>query len=130
METHIPVQVGDIVQNLISENRMTIVGVFLDPVFSLDSYHCAWFDGESYLKEACFLHKEISLIASIENNHVAIQVNDQVQLNHANSFSDPIMEVTDTIVNEEGKFALCKWQTEGEKTEVEFFPVCALKKVE
>lgn len=130
METLTHLQVGDIVYNLISGERMTVVHISLDPLSAQDLYHCTCFYEEYFVKENLFLKKEIRVLSTLENREPKMNTKDRVQLNHLLDSLGPIMEIVDIVEKDKIQFAICKWQRIDQKPEADIFPVLALKKVE
>ncbi|MDJ1470190.1 DUF2158 domain-containing protein [Xanthocytophaga flava] len=123
-------QVGDIVKNIFSGKTMTIVHISPDPVFSQDTYHCAWFTNTYHLKIELFLQKEITCSARPDMAIASdeLQSGDKVIFKHQNKLENPVMKIIE-IVEDTPPNAICKWLTTTGATDVEIVPVLSLKKL-
>ncbi|MDJ1480851.1 hypothetical protein QNI16_10185 [Cytophagaceae bacterium YF14B1] len=125
-------QTGDIVVGILSNNRMTIIHITSDNIFSQEILHCAYFDKKHYMKVELCQPKEVrflSLPNDAKKHPCEINIHDRVLLNHQHDSEPPVMKITNFTESENISHAVCEWLTLKGDIDLEILPLTALKRV-
>ncbi|MDJ1470328.1 DUF2158 domain-containing protein [Xanthocytophaga flava] len=131
-------KIGDVVENIYSGQRMTIIYISENHGAFHNIYHCAWFTVKDSLQIDLFSEHQLQCIVSLlQTTHTENQVEinakfplkSKVLLNHQSYSESPTIVVLETVTNEGIAHAICKWITSEGNTGVDIFPLAALKNI-
>ncbi|MDJ1467613.1 hypothetical protein [Xanthocytophaga flava] len=130
-------QVGDIVENILSGAQMTIIHITSDKVFNQEIFHCAYFDKKYFMEIEIFQPEEIRFPSSSKDverkesdmNISDMNIQDRVLCKHQVNSDKPVMKVTG-LYPTSIPHVICKWLTLDGEIQTEILPLTALKKAD